>query len=151
MAKRELSEQAQAAKLIRAELKKHGIKARVRSSSASMTSSVDVYLTDELPATVAQVEEFCGKFQEGHFDGMTDCYEYSNTRSDLPQAKFVFVHNDLSEELRASVWAYVQANHANASDHDRPYSHEDHVLFSGAFRGEWGTWLSDRKKRVLAK
>ena len=151
MAKRELSEQAQVAKLIRAELKKHGIKGRVRSDSASMCTSVDVYLTDELQPVVDEVEAFCKKFQYGHFDGMQDLYEYSNTRDDIPQAKFVFVHNDLSDELRAEVWAYCQQNHANASDRDAPYTHEDHVIFSGAFTGKWGTWLSDRKPRRLAK
>lgn len=148
MAKREMSEQAQAAKLIRAELKKHGIKATVRSDSASMTNSVRVTLSDELAPTVEKVEEFCKQYQRGHFDGMDDSYHYSNTRDDLPQVQFVFVNNDLSEERRAEVWAYVQANHADASDSERPDSYEDRVLFAGALRGEWGTWLSDKKPRV---
>ena len=151
MAKREMSEQAKAAKLIRAELKKHGIKGRVTSDSASMTSSVNVDLSDELQATVDKVEAHCKQYQEGHFDGMIDCYEYSNRRDDIPQARFVFVRNDLSEELRAEIWAYCQTAHADASDHDRPYTHEDHVLFRGAFCGDWGTWLSDRKPRERAK
>ncbi len=148
MAKREMSEQAKAAKMIRAQLKAEGIKATVRSDSASMTNSVRVTLNDELAPTVEKVEQFCKQFQRGHFDGMTDSYEYSNTRDDLPQVQFVFVNNDLSEERRAEVWAYVQANHNDASDHDRPYHHTDHVLFAGALRGEWGTWLSDQKPRA---
>lgn len=151
MAKREMSEQAQAAKLIRAHLKAQGIKARVTSDSASMTSSVNVDLSDELHPTVEKVEAYCKQYQQGHFDGMDDSYHYSNTRDDLPQARFVFVRNDLSEEMRAEIWAYCQANHADASpDHDRPYHHTDHVLFSQAYRGEWGTWLSDRKPRTRA-
>jgi len=145
-----MSEQAQAAKMIRAHLKAQGIKARVTSDSASMTSSVNVYLNDELQATVDKVKTYADQFQYGHFDGMQDLYEYSNTRDDLPQAKFVFVNNDLSEEMRAEIWAYCQTAHADASDHDRPYTHEDHVLFRGAFCGDWGTWLSDRKPRVRA-
>ena len=148
MAKREMSEQAQAAKMIRAHLKANGIKARVTSDSASMTSSVNVDLSDELQATVDEVEAFCKKFQQGHFDGMDDSYHDSNSRDDIPQARFVFVRNDLAEETRAEIWAYCQANHNDASDHDRPYTHEDHVLFSQAYRGEWGTWLSDRKPRT---
>ena len=150
MAKREMSEQAKAAKMIRAHLKANGIKARVISDSASMTNSVRVTLTDELAPTVEKVEEFAKQFQQGHFDGMDDSYHYSNRRDDLPQVQFVFVYNELSEETRADVWAYCQTAHANASDHDRPYTHEDHVLFSGAFRGDWGTWLSDRKPRARA-
>ena len=148
MAKREMSEQAKAAKLIRAHLKAQGIKARVTSDSASMTSSVNVELTDELHPVVEAVEAYAKQYQQGHFDGMTDSYDYSNRRDDLPQVRFVFVRNERSEEMQASLWAYCQANHADASDHESPYHHEDYVLVARLFAGEWGTWLSDRKPRV---
>lgn len=147
---REKSTQAQAAAMIRKHLKAHGIKARVTSSSASMTNSVNVELVDELAPTVDKVEQFCKQFQQGHFDGMTDSYDYSNRRDDLPQVRFVFVRNERSEEMRVSLWAYCQKHHANASDHESPYTHEDHVLVAGLYAGDWGDWLRDRKPRVKA-
>lgn len=42
------------------------------------------------------IEKLTGKYEYGHFDGMTDCYEYSNSRSDIPQCKFVFCNRDYS-------------------------------------------------------
>jgi len=105
---KKLSNHAHAAKLIRAELKKNGIKARVRASTASMTSSVDVYiLEDILPATLTEIKAFVGQFEYGHFDGMTDCYEYSNTRDDLPQVKFAFVHVEYSDEIKQEIRDYL--------------------------------------------
>lgn len=106
---KQISNHAAAAKMIRAELKKNGIKARVRASSASMTSSVNVdILQDILPATRDAIEAFANRFQYGHFDGMTDCYEYSNNRDDLPQVRFVFVSVDYSDKTRAEAVALAE-------------------------------------------
>ncbi len=105
--KRQLTEAAQAAKMIRKELKKHGIKAKVKSENYSMGSSVNITLNNELPKTVELVTSFAKAFQYGHFDGMNDIYEHSNNNDDLPQAKFVFVENAYSDELKQSVWDLV--------------------------------------------
>lgn len=81
-----------AAKLIRAEIKKRGIKASVRSKSYAGGESITVRIeTDMTPAAREAIEAFCSQFQAGHFDGMTDSYDYSNRRSDLPQVRHVFV------------------------------------------------------------
>lgn len=103
------STHAAAAKMIRAELKKHGISATVRSKSYAGGDSITIGLINELPATVAAVKAFAGRFEMGHFDGMRDIYEYSNRNSDLPQVKFVFVQNDLTNEVRQAAWEYVKA------------------------------------------
>ena len=97
---------AAAAKLIRAELKKHGIKASVRAKSYAGGSSISVNVDDELPATVEAIRAFTSKFEYGHFDPMNDLYEYSNSRDDIPQVGFVFVNNHLSDELRQAAWDY---------------------------------------------
>lgn len=95
-----ISDHAAAAKLIRAKLKQHSIKASVRSKSYAGGNSVDVNIEqDILPATKREIESFCNRFQMGHFDGMTDCYEYSNRSDDFPQVKFVFVRVNYSEEI----------------------------------------------------
>ena len=145
-----ISHHAAAAKAIRAELKKHGVAGTVRASSYSGGSSVTVTLTDELPATVDAVRAFAGQFQYGHFDGMTDGYEYSNSRDDIPQVRFVFVQNEISEARLASAWNYCLANHAdcNTVSGFRTYS-EDQIL-SDLMSGRWGTWLADQKPRAAA-
>jgi len=94
-----MSQYALAAKEIRKHLKENGIKASVRSSSASMTSSVDITLTDALPATVAAVRAY------------TEQYSWDdNHRDDIPQARFVSVNNDKSDEIRAALSEYIQVN-----------------------------------------
>src|SRR6185437_12615350 len=99
---RELTEAARCAALIRAELNKHRIAAIVRSRNFAGGDAVDVTLmNDPLPATVQQVEAFCGKLQDGHFDGMTDCYHYAHHNDNLPRAKYVHVSVRYSDAIRA--------------------------------------------------
>ncbi len=137
------TEQAQAAALIRKELKKHGIKASVTSASGSMTSSVRVQLADLVaPWTLKAIESFCNKFQMGHFDGMVDMYEYSNTNDDLPQAKFVFVSNGRSDDDRQRAYDYLRASFAGYED--KPEKYEDAANEMGA-----SEWVSTEVHRVL--
>lgn len=138
------NEAAKAAAMIRAELKKNGIAASVKSRVYSMGSSVDVrLLADYCPATVAKINEFCGRFQYGHFDGMTDCYEYSNRDESIPQAKFVHVETRYSDELRAAARDYV-ANIRGIQEHE--VEHYTWLAIGGRFGDFWRT----RKPRVRA-
>ena len=88
---RVLSEAARAAQAIRQELRRAfpGQKFSVTSETYSMGDSVNVRWTGE-PSREA-VEAFTAKYEAGHFDGMTDMYEYDNRRSDIPQAKYVLL------------------------------------------------------------
>lgn len=98
---RQLSSAALAAKAIRKELKEKfpGVKFSVRSSNFSMGNSVDIAYDTVLhgeqdgdgKAPASEVWKVANKYQYGHFDGMTDSYEYSNRHDDLPQAKYVHV------------------------------------------------------------
>lgn len=87
---------AAAAKAIRKELKTAfpGVSFSVKSEAYSMGTSVNVYWTDG--PTSKEVNSIIGKYQYGHFDGMIDCYEYSNRREDLPQVKFVFANRSMA-------------------------------------------------------
>lgn len=68
----------------------------VKSESYSGGSSINIYW--ELGPTREQVEAIANKYQEGSFDGMTDCYDYDptlvltqdNQIKRLGGAKFVF-------------------------------------------------------------
>lgn len=102
------SEHAQAAAMIRAEMKKMGINGKVRSESYSGGTSIRIAVENLSPVKAQKLEEFASQFQYGHFDGMTDMYEYSNSRKDLPQVKFVFVENRPSDELRQMIWDFAR-------------------------------------------
>jgi hypothetical protein len=128
------SRHAAVAALIRAKLKKHGIPGSVRSKSYSGGESVTVSIdSDILPATRKAIEAFAHGFQYGHFDGMTDSYEYSNSREDVPQVRFVFVNVNYSDALVAAAKEY-------AGDAYWP-----------ALNGVWGSFWRDRKPRTRAE
>lgn len=99
-----ISTHAAAAKAIRQHLKERGIAGRVRSDAYSGGDSVNVSLHDQPPAVVDDVRAFAGAYQYGQFDGMTDCYNYTNRREDLPQVSFVSVDACYSAELRQAAW-----------------------------------------------
>lgn len=97
---KELTKAALVAKEVRTILKEKfkGIKFTVRSSNYSMGDSVNVGWTDG--PTSEEVEKLVKHYQYGHFDGMIDCYEYSNVKKDIPQTKFLFCNRDMSEETK---------------------------------------------------
>jgi len=96
---RKLTEAAEAAKLIRAELKKAfpNVKFSVRSNNYAGGDSVYVRWTDG-PVWDA-VTEITRKYQYGHFDGMEDIYEYSNDIEGLPQVKYVLESRTISDDV----------------------------------------------------
>jgi len=100
---KQLTGAAQAAAAIREELKTKfkGVKFSVTSDNFSMGNSVHISWTDG--PTEDEVSAITSKYQYGHFNGMEDIYEYSNSREDIPQAKFVSEHRKQSEETRAAI------------------------------------------------
>ena len=111
-----LSSHASAAKAIRDEAKRRGIKASVRSRSFSMGNAVDVEVED-LPAVIAEAfEKFCAQFQYGSFDGMTDFYSYDNRREDLPQVKYVHLRNSMSQKMREEIYAFIRVEFAGGEN-----------------------------------
>ena len=142
MAKRELTEAAKAAKIIRKEMKAQGVSGRVTCSNYAGGSS----LFEVLPATKDAVESFCNKFEMGHFDGMTDCYEMSNCRDDVPQVSFVFIDNDISDDTRSKVWARTCERFGWDIARDYPQGHDEHVRYAD----ELVMFLNSRKPHVKA-
>jgi len=92
------SEHSRAASAIRKELKENfpDTKFRVHSSVYAGGSSINIYWEDG-PST-STVKLFSDKYQYGQFDGMTDMYEYSNDRKDIPQVKYIMEERNMSEE-----------------------------------------------------
>jgi hypothetical protein len=118
-ANKTLSTAANAAAAIRGELKEAfpGIKFSVTSSNYSMGNSVRIDWEDG--PTTEMVRDITDKYQQGRFDGMTDMYEYSNDRDDIPQAKYVQVSRFMSEATRAAVEAGVSEAYATDADHEK--------------------------------
>ena len=104
------TEAARGAAIIRKHLRTNRIECTVKSHNYSMGSSIRIDLVDQLPAVANEIEEFAKQFQYGHFDGMTDSYEYSNTQ-DMPQAKYVFVNNNYSDGLLQAAWDWAQTEY----------------------------------------
>lgn len=94
---------AQAAQAIRKELKASfpQIKFTVRSESFAGGDAVRIGYDNGVPTD--KVKKITDKYQYGHFDGMNDLYEFSNSRKDIPQAKYVQVQRSLTDEVRAKV------------------------------------------------
>ena len=112
------SNHAAAAAAIRAELKRRGIAGTVRSRSYSLGSSINVDVADLAPRAAIDLRFFCSDYEYGSFDSSTDCYEYSNRREELPQVKFVFLKNEMSDEVAARIWDYCMS-HYGLSSNDR--------------------------------
>ena len=132
--KKEISSHAGAAKMIRAYMKANGIAGSVRSESYSMGSSVRVYVQDLLPAQYGELKAFANQFQYGHFDGMIDMYEYSNNRDDIPQVKFVFVDNKMSDELGEKIYQFMKGYYSGMDDSPASYK-EAHSFYNKNFNG----------------
>ena len=95
---------AATAAAIREELKKLGVKAKVKSESFAGGDAVDVYLEDVHPERADAIKTAVKKYQYGEFDGMTDCYNYTNRDDSIPQVKYVKVSNKPSEKLSESIF-----------------------------------------------
>lgn len=101
------SRQAKAAKEIKSILtdKFPDTKFSVTSDSFAGGDAVRVKWTDG--ATTDQVKQLVDHYQEGSFDGMRDIYEYSNSRDDIPQVKYVTYSRSWSDEAKAEIRAGI--------------------------------------------
>ena len=101
------TESARTAKAIKAELKKSfpAVKFSVRSSNFAGGNSVDIEWVDG--PTTEKVDGLTSKYQYGHFNGMEDYYEMSNTRDDIPQAKYIMTRRNISPETKAKIEKHI--------------------------------------------
>ena len=89
---------AMAAKEIRTILKKAypSIKFKVTSENFSMGNAVNVSWDNGVPS--AEAEKLISHYEHGHFNSMEDIYEYSNSRDDIPQCKYLMVSRNITED-----------------------------------------------------
>ena len=133
-----MTDHAKAAKMIKAELKKAFPKTvfSVRSKGFAGGDAVHIDWTDG--PTNDQVRNITDKYQYGHFDGMQDLYEYSNNRTDIPQAKYVQVRRDISDQARQIIIAELNKYE---EIHEKGYS--DNTFYE-SFQS-WGNTLVNRE------
>lgn len=110
---------AECAEAIRTELKQvwPGIKFSVRSETFSGGDAVRIGWADG--PTVKEVDVIAEKYKDGHFDGMTDMYEYKKGRTG-PGAKYITTCREMSEQTRISLRMDAEPLHAkdNFDCHD---------------------------------
>lgn len=112
------TEAAKTAKSIREELKKvfPTVKFKVTSETYSMGDSVRISYEDG--PLLELVTEITKKYQYGHFDGMTDMYENSNSRNDIPQTKYVFANRKMSESVKQELITFCKGYYEGFTDYD---------------------------------
>ena len=137
-----ISTHAAAAKAIRTQLKKHGIKGRVTCSTYSMGDSVSVHVKNVEPWAYKEIDTFCNQFQYGSFDGMQDLYEYTNNRDDIPQVKYVMVSNDFDDSWYQKAYDYLRSEWSDYQD--KPANYNDAQNERGAV-----DWVSSEVWQVL--
>jgi len=87
------------ANLIKKELKKAFPNTIFKVKSDNFAGGDSVHISYSDGPGEEKVNEIVKKYQSGSFDGMTDMYEYTNSRDDVLQAKYVSVSRSFSDEL----------------------------------------------------
>ncbi len=108
---KQLSQAAQVAKIARKIGKDMGLKIRARSSYFAGGNDVTVTVYDATPNQINELKSALAKYRAGHFDGMTDMYEYSNHRDDIPQTKYLSIDPEYSDEIKQAAWDLLRTSH----------------------------------------
>tara|TARA_Y100001937_G_C7004616_1_gene278124 strand:- start:7 stop:471 length:465 start_codon:yes stop_codon:yes gene_type:complete len=112
-----ISEYAQVAKLLKKKAKELGINVtRCRSSSFAGGDSVRLRFDSGSDDAVKQLNDYSHQFKAGHFDGMNDIYEYSNSRDDVPQTKYLFLDDDRADKILGDLAHYKTSWFANGEE-----------------------------------
>ena len=145
--KRELSEQAKVAKLCRQYCKSLGVKCSATSDSFSMGDSVTVRIKDQPPAMREQIETELIQYQYGSFNGMEDIYEYTNSRDDIPQTKYISIECEYTDDIKQSAWSWLKAKYANGDD--KPESYEEARNMQWTDNGPHWVTISEEVYKIL--
>lgn len=156
---KQISQVAQVAKIIKADLKAMGIKATAKSSSYSMGDSVRVSIENVAPKLAAELKAKYACYQYGHFNGMEDIYEQSNSRDDIPQTKHLFINFLFSADVEALALAHCETKHAmfnkesehyqQSADYDRQRVLSDTLYSADDDNSFWQTVKNQQKKRSV--
>jgi hypothetical protein len=93
--KTEMSVESMVSKALKAELKQAfpEITFSVRESHHGCVDVLYNAIHHQLNAEQQKtMEKTVQKYKLGYFDGLTDSYEYTNRRNDIPQVKYIFIN-----------------------------------------------------------
>lgn len=126
---------ALAAAMIRKEIKAKfpELKFTCRSENYAGGNSINIGIVDQPVDVKNAIEEMTAKYEYGHFDGMTDCYHYSNSRDDIPQVKFLFVNNDMTDAKREEIYQAIKKGWAGGDELPDTYDAARNVHFQGHY------------------
>lgn len=91
---RQPTKHAQAAKLIRKELKKTFPATTFRVTCRLGTQTTAITLSWEDGPSLQDVRPLVRPYESGDFNGREDIYEYSNRNHSIPQVEFIFLNRD---------------------------------------------------------
>lgn len=110
------SNQAQVAKICKQYINSLGYPCAARSRSFSMGDSVDVSV-ENVPADILdKIHSELAKYEYGHFDGMTDMYELSNMRDDIPQTKYLHIGCTYTDDIKQKAWQWLRDSWQDAAE-----------------------------------
>ena len=146
---------ALAAAAIKKHLKSHGIVCKAKSSNFSMGSSVDITVQNVLPNVLEQIKSYCEQYEYGTFCGMTDSSGVKNCDFDGPQAKYVNVHCEYSETIKASAWAEAKALYSAMDDapedfDPKYYDYDHNRIYSNVLHDSKSSFWTALKPRIAA-
>tara|TARA_R110000823_G_scaffold260447_1_gene381329 strand:- start:86 stop:607 length:522 start_codon:yes stop_codon:yes gene_type:complete len=97
--KKQLSQAAQVAKLIKLKAKKLGMKVTATSQYFSMGNSVSVKVLTGTDENFQKLKDETAIHEYGSFDGMTDCYNVDNYIEDLAQTKYLSIDDERAQYI----------------------------------------------------
>jgi len=100
------SQHAQVAALCKRYVRTMELECTVRSSSFSMGDSVYLTVINPTPEKLANIKAELKKYQSGGFNGQEDIYDYSNTREDIPQTKYLFIKAEYTDCIKKEALAW---------------------------------------------
>lgn len=95
------SDHANAANLIKKELKLAFPKIKFEVKSKSFSGGTDINVNYENGPTRQKIYDIVNKYVYGEFNSMDDSYNHKKERSTLPQVKYLFVNRSISADKLA--------------------------------------------------
>lgn len=130
-----MTSQAKAAKQLKSELKSAFPNTKFSVTSESFAGGNAVRVSYTNGPTKREVKAIADKYQYGSFDGMRDIYEYDNGREDLPQAKYVTISRNWSDDLKDKLFNQIIENFGLPEDTPPHYRFDNGLDIRGkAFR-----------------
>jgi hypothetical protein len=96
---KKLTPAAQVAKLLKTKSKSLGLEVKASSKNYTGGDSVTIKVLKGSDKSFNELKEYSSQFKEGKFDGMNDIYEYTNSRDDIPQTKYLFINDDRAVQI----------------------------------------------------